>query len=205
MDTPIRMPLECPGCQTTLYPTIGSRPKPSAARPATFLYIIAGTIAAATYYVGLVLLRDWLKRPIGPVFGDENMVLYYVPPTWLLSLVALPVGLVPGLAIGWVAARLPEVRRLQCWNCGWSATFPARALWAEPSPQRSATAPSNAFDVIVDDTDPWTACTAWAYGEIREGRLPEDVEADLVAQGWPPDDVAGMVERCRREARGRRA
>jgi hypothetical protein len=58
--------------------------------------------------------------------------------------------------------------------------------------------------VIVDDVDPWKECTAWAYAEIRQGRLPEDVEADLVAQGWPQDDVAGMVERCRKEARQKR-
>lgn len=203
VDAPMRMPIACPDCHKAIYTTSGSRPAPTAPRRATLLYIVAGTVTALTYLVGLVVLREWLKEPVGPVLGDDDVVLYRVPSTWFLSVIALPVALVPGFFVGWVAARLPNVRRLRCWNCGWSATFPATAVWAEPAPQRSRAVSRETFVVVADDADPWKECSAWAYAEIRQGRLPEDVEAELVAQGWPPDEVAVMVERCRKEARQR--
>jgi hypothetical protein len=204
MNDPIRMPFACPDCQKSLYSVMSLRPPLRAPRRAIALYIVAGTVTSLTYLVLLLVLREWLKEPIGPVFGNKDIVLYHVPPTRLLSIVALPVALVPGLGIGWVASRLPNVRRLRCRTCGWSATFPAAAIWTDPPSERSRATLSQAFDVIVNDTNPWEECAVWALAEIREGRLPEDVEADLVAQGWPPDDVAGMVERCRKEARQRR-
>ena len=201
---PIRMPYGCPACRKTLYSTSSSRPAAGATRRAKFLYVAAGTVTSLTYLVILVVLRELLKRPIGPVLGTDEVILYHVPPTWLLSVVALPVALIPGFAIGWVAARLSHVRQLRCWNCGWSAAFPAGAAWADPPPERTPASRPAGFEVVADDANPWKECTAWAYAEIRQGRLPEDVEADLIAQGWPPDDVAGMIEQCRKEARGGR-
>src|SRR5689334_11810880 len=66
LETPTRMPQACPDCHKTLYATSTSRPALRATRRATFLYILAGIVAALTFYVALVVLRELLKRPIRP-------------------------------------------------------------------------------------------------------------------------------------------
>jgi hypothetical protein len=202
----LTMPTACPGCQKTLYSTSASRPAPTTARMAKLLYLLAGTLTALIYLLGLGLLREWLKEPIGPALGNPDYIAYRVPPTLLLSAIALPVALVPGLAVGWLASRIPEVRRLRCWNCGWRQTFPVTATWGKPPPTRYPvrTPPPADLYIEADDEDAWKECTAWTWAALRTGRAPEDIEAELIAQGWPADDVAGMVERCRKETRASR-
>jgi hypothetical protein len=198
-----RIPHACPACHKTLFAAAASRPEPTNKPAAKGLYVAAATATVAIYAVVIMTLRELLKVPIGEI-GDSGVVLYRMPPTWIIGLIALPIALVPGFAIGWMAARVRQELRVRCWNCGWAERFPVGMEWEQPRETKvSASSDAQAFEVIADDVDPWKECTAWAYAEIRGGRLPEDVEADLVAQGWPRDDVEGMVERCRREARGR--
>src|SRR5688572_20897154 len=49
----------------------------------------------------------------------------------------------------------------------------------EPSP----------FDHIVDDETPRIESTDWACAQIEGGRTPEDVAAELVANGWSAADA----------------
>jgi hypothetical protein len=57
------------------------------------------------------------------------------------------------------------------------------------------------FGEIVDDTEALAECKAWAYGELATGRMPEDVEAELVGNGWSQDNAASIVEEARRRTR----
>lgn len=195
------MPYRCPACERTLYASAHSRPGPSSTLPARLLFVAAGVVVAVIYSVLFFMLREKLatRTPLG-----EDSELVHYPPTIFVSLITLPVALVPGLAIGWAAARIPRVRVIRCWNCGWSWTYPVTAIWATPPSGISAGTSTAEEQPIVDDSDPWKDCRAWAYAEIRQGRTPEAVTGELVAQGWPRDDVEIMVEQCRREARDRK-
>jgi len=200
-DSPIRMPYRCPACDKTLYSSAASRPGPSSTLRARLLYLTAGIVVAAIYLTLLIVLREKFSwtTPLG-----NGWVLVQYPPVKLLSLVALPVALVPGVAIGWIASRIPRVRVVRCWSCRWSQRFPLNAVWASAPSEPAAHRGSTGIQPIVDDSDPWEECKAWAYAEVRQGRLPEDVSEELIGQGWPRDDVEIMVEQCRREARDRR-
>lgn len=197
----LQIPYRCPACDRTLYSSAFSRPGPSSRLPARLLFVVAGLIAATTYLALTVVLREKLawRTPL----NDEVELVHY-PPTIGLSLITLPVALVPGLAIGWIATRFRKVRLVRCWNCGWRQKYPLSAVWAPEPAASGANVSRTGQPSIVDDSDPWTECRAWAYAEIRTGRLPEDVTEELIAQGWPRDDVEIMVEKCRREARDRK-
>jgi hypothetical protein len=54
---------------------------------------------------------------------------------------------------------------------------------------------------IVDDTQARKQCIAWIYAQIISKRTPEEIEADLVGNGWNPDDVAIMVDEVRKDTR----
>lgn len=196
------MPYRCPACDRALYSSTFSRPGPSSTLPARLLFLAAGLTVATIYAVLFFMLREKLAMRT-PLSNDSELVHY--PPTIFVSLIALPVALVPGLAIGWIAARIPRIRVIRCWNCGWSATYPVTAIWETVSSAPNAKDSSTPQQPLIDDTDPWKDCRAWAYAEIRQGRLPEDVTEELVGQGWPRDDVETVVEQCRREARDRKA
>ena len=60
------------------------------------------------------------------------------------------------------------------------------------------------FENIVDDSDAREQSAEWAYGELASGRSPEEVAADLVANGWSQDDAEGIAEQARQRTRGRR-
>jgi hypothetical protein len=125
-DTRVRMPHRCPACDRVLYSSAASRPELRSTLRARILLLIAGTLVAAVYLVLLVGLREkfsW-RSPL-----SDGWVLVHYPPVWILSIVALPIALVPGIAIGWLAARMPKVRIIRCWKCRWSQVFPANALW----------------------------------------------------------------------------
>jgi hypothetical protein len=202
-ETTIRMPYRCPACDRTLYSTSASRPGVSSTLTARLLFLAAGLVTAAIYFVLLIVLRETLATRTRL---DNDLVLVHYPPTMLLTAITLPVALIPGLAIGWVAGRMPRVRVVRCWNCHWCQAFAPNAVWAsEPAPPGGLIHSTDTGPAIVDDTDSWRECTAWAYGQIRSGRLPEEVTEELIAQGWPRDDVESMAERCRREARERKA
>ena len=57
------------------------------------------------------------------------------------------------------------------------------------------------FDHIVDDGPARQLCAEWALSEIAGGRSPEDVAADLVANGWSSDDAEQICEQARRATR----
>jgi len=66
-------------------------------------------------------------------------------------------------------------------------------------------APDNSpFDRIVDDHTARTECTDWAIGEIATGRSPEEVAADLIANGWSTEDAESIAETARRQTRSSR-
>jgi hypothetical protein len=199
----IRMPCVCPACQKTLYSTAASRPQPSITRLAVLLFVSAGVLSAVVYFISMFVLRETITISETPI--RDGWVMRTHLPTSLLALISAPIALVPGLLIGWFAGRMPKLRRLRCWNCGWTERYPTSAVWStttssSPSSNESCATP---FDSIVDEGDPWKDCAAWAYAEIRRGRLAEEVEQELIAEGWPRDEVETMVEKCRREARKR--
>lgn len=200
-ETPIRMPYRCPACDRALYSSTFSRPGPISTLPARLLFLAGGLTVATIYAVLFFMLRE--KLAMRTPLGDDSELVHY-PPTIFVSLITLPVALVPGLAIGWIAARIPRIRVIRCWNCHWSATYPLTAIWETASSVPHANDSSTLQQPLVDDTDPWKDCRAWAYAEIRQGRLPKDVTDELVRQGWPRDDVETVVEQCRREARDRK-
>jgi hypothetical protein len=57
------------------------------------------------------------------------------------------------------------------------------------------------LDHVVDDVEAREQSAKWAYEQLAEGRTPEEVEAALVASGWPPSDAATMAEEARRQTR----
>jgi hypothetical protein len=77
------------------------------------------------------------------------------------------------------------------------------AISPQPAPAptaRIAPAGATALDQVVDD-DPVSAAKAWVYAEIAAGRSPEDVAADLMAQGWAYDNAEALAEHGRRATR----
>jgi hypothetical protein len=71
--------------------------------------------------------------------------------------------------------------------------------------QDEDSADNSPFDHIIDDEGPRKECADWAFGEIGGGRSPEEVAADLVANGWPEYDAEEICERARKETRHLRA
>lgn len=65
-----------------------------------------------------------------------------------------------------------------------------------PPPQEPE--PGEPLDHVVDDVEAREEAHAWAYMEMKRGRLAEDVHADLVARGWEFDDAEGLVETARK-------
>ena len=57
---------------------------------------------------------------------------------------------------------------------------------------------------IVDDESSRAQCSEWALDEIASGRSPEDVAADLIANGWAQHDAEEICEAARRRTRSSR-
>lgn len=57
------------------------------------------------------------------------------------------------------------------------------------------------LDNIVDDESGHAQCSEWALDEIASGRSPEEVAADLVANGWAQHDAEEICEAARRQTR----
>jgi hypothetical protein len=58
------------------------------------------------------------------------------------------------------------------------------------------------LDQVVDDGAARAECEDWAFAEIGgNGRLVEDVVADLVANGWSHDDAEQIAEQARQRTR----
>jgi hypothetical protein len=195
----VEMPLACPRCSKVLYPVTKLRPQPKPCTAGRMMFILAGVAATVIEFVVASALREHLAlREFGA--GGWEVVRY--PPTLVVSMVALPVALVPGFVIGYFASRMPMVRRLRCKECRWSQKYPVGARW-ERSQESLTTLAAEAVAANRIVNEPWSEATVWAYSELREGRLSEDVAADLIEQGWPRDDVEIMVEAQRRAARVR--
>lgn len=75
---------------------------------------------------------------------------------------------------------------------------PEEALPDVPPPPPEPPAEGEPLEHIVDDVEAREEAAAWAYMEIKRGRLAEDVHADLVAKGWDYDDAEGLVEQARK-------
>src|SRR5689334_892041 len=59
--------------------------------------------------------------------------------------------------------------------------------------------------LVQDDLEPRERAAAWLREEMVErGRAPEDLAAELVGDGWPEDEAAGLVEEIRKETRAER-
>jgi hypothetical protein len=56
------------------------------------------------------------------------------------------------------------------------------------------------FDEIVDDGAPRNDCIAWAVSELDRGQTPEDVAAELVANGWSMDDAESISDAARQSS-----
>lgn len=114
------------------------------------LLVLAGIVAAATYLTSTYILRERFATH-SPIGNDLEIVHY--PPTVMLSIFTLPVALLPGLILGWLANRLPRVRRVRCWNCGWKQKFPGTAKFESrpdaAAAHNAATASSSSWPTIV--------------------------------------------------------
>ena len=60
------------------------------------------------------------------------------------------------------------------------------------------------LDKVVDDETPKVEAVEWAVEELYDDRPFEDVEAELVAAGWAPDDATSIVEEARQRTRRHR-
>jgi hypothetical protein len=195
-------PILCPRCRKTLYPIAHLRPQASLCVSARIMLLVAGFSAAAIFWT--VGLWVWHRYGIEGTVGEVAAI---------LSAVALPPALVPGICIAWLAYRLPRVLRLRCSSCGWAEAYhlarstrsgvtlkAARPALAPPqsTPRPAGGAP---FDQIVDDGMPRDEAAAWAYAELAAGRAVEDVAADLMASGWSQEEAEAMAEDARRETR----
>ena len=81
---------------------------------------------------------------------------------------------------------------------------PTAAPDAHPAaapPDDGPPALAGALGEVVDDLDARRESEAWALAQLENGRSPEEVEAELVASGWPADDAAEMAEQARKETR----
>jgi hypothetical protein len=71
-------------------------------------------------------------------------------------------------------------------------------------PEPTSPNASSPLDRVVDDDTPRIEAVEWAVDELYEDRPFEDVEAELVAGGWAPDDAAAVVEEARQRTRRHR-
>jgi hypothetical protein len=208
------IPIQCPRCQQVLYPVSAMRPHPRGSLLAKALLGGGGLLSAAILWGGWYLIRIHLGIFV---------------PTGLLAIFLLIPALIPGILLGLMAARLPQALTLRCSSCGWwenvrlskrgstvvapgfsgtrreSATGLGTPRSAPASPailERNRSA--SPFDEIVDDGKPVVEAKAWIYAEFLSGRSPEELTAELVAQGWPAADAETLVEEGRRLTRQRR-
>ena len=201
IDDSSRIPNRCPACDKVMYSSDRSKPNPAMSLGGGLLLGLAGTVAAIIYVTLTWYLRERFATHT-PIGNDLEMVIY--PRTVVLSVITLPVSLVPGFVLGWIANRLPRVRRVRCWKCGWKQNFPGTAKFeaaTEPAVKQPVTTSSASWPEIVDGRDPWAKCRDWTYAEIRGGRSADDVGRELIEQGWPREEVDWLVDKCRREVR----
>jgi hypothetical protein len=64
--------------------------------------------------------------------------------------------------------------------------------------------PPEPLDRVVDDDTPRIEAIEWAVEELYDDRPFEEVEGELVAGGWSPDDAAAVVEEARQRTRRHR-
>jgi hypothetical protein len=74
----------------------------------------------------------------------------------------------------------------------------------DDAPDSPAPDAAPALDRVVDDDTPRIEAIEWAVEALYDDRPFEDVEADLVAGGWPADGAAGIVEAARQRTRRHR-
>jgi hypothetical protein len=71
-------------------------------------------------------------------------------------------------------------------------------------PRPDAAEESSPLETVVDDDTPKIEAVEWAVEELYDDRPFEEVQADLVAGGWAPDDAAAVVEEARQRTRRHR-
>lgn len=199
-----QIPNRCPACDKVMYASVRLRPAPAMSGVARLALGLAGIVTAATFWAVVAGLREHLavRTPL-----NSNFEMVHYPPTVFVSLISLPVALVPGVALGWFANRLPKVRRIRCRKCGWKENYPGNAKFQnvpDPAAGSRSSAWAGAWPKVVDDNQLMTQCWQWTYDEIRGGRSADEVARELFEQGWPAEEVDWMVDKCRREIRDRR-
>jgi hypothetical protein len=194
-----RMPLLCPKCRKTLYSIARLRPEPRMDLTGGVL-VLAGAIIGVVILLGSAIVLRQIFSTETPL-ARTNFVIIHYPPTLLVTLPVLPFAIIPGVLLGRIAMRRPKYRTLRCHSCGWSQKYPAEALWeteaAMPAARPTAAAAPVEFQIVADDVNPWKEAVAWAWAEVRQRRTPEDVERDLVAQGWSHEDAERIVNQSR--------
>jgi hypothetical protein len=64
--------------------------------------------------------------------------------------------------------------------------------------------PAEALANIVDDTAEVLEAHRWAREELIEGRMPEELVAEMTAGGWELDEAERIVETARKDTRAER-
>jgi hypothetical protein len=70
-----------------------------------------------------------------------------------------------------------------------------------PSQAENIPGGNSPFDHIVDDTEERAEAREWILRSFREERDPDQMVAELTANGWPSDDAEAMVEEGRKATR----
>jgi hypothetical protein len=218
-----RPPARCPACDAELYPLSRLRPQPTLSPLAKALLILGISLSAAIFVLGMAW--SMYQRML---YDEKPMAPRVRPSGGLVGIVYLIPALVPGLALGLLAYRLPKVLSFRCRNCGWRERYklgrlgtatPTR-LGATPTragPIQTASGPTPLDRVTDGPPAPWATesplepddltveeTMAWIRQQFRTYHLAEDIAAELTARGWPPDRAEELVEAGRQQTRHQR-
>jgi len=74
----------------------------------------------------------------------------------------------------------------------------------EDVPQPALAESSAALTQVVDDLSAQQQAADWLISEMLKGRTPEELETELQATGWTPEEASDLVEKVRRHTRRER-
>lgn len=152
---------------------------------------------------------------------QELRVTAFHPKGTISGIIALVPALIPGLAFGWLAYRLLKTLKLRCPKCSWCERYKisingqaAPTSNTSMQPPNNSSAPSNIDRLFAeigsappapprtgDDEESNADVSAWVYGEIANGKSPEEVSAQLREMGWQSDTAEHLAEIGRRQTR----
>jgi len=119
-------------------------PKPRWQWRAKLLILLGGAISGPLVFVALGIAGELIGSialPFGP--GDRRAwgLLFFV--VWVGGFL---LALLPALALGSIAARLPKLLKVKCRNCGWSASFMLSRRDVKSTAREEATSASDLDD-----------------------------------------------------------